>query len=95
MSTVCVGDAITYIKNIVGSDASPANEIPDGWSLMQWINHEIHQRFPGKIGIAEDMKVNTWVTQSTGAGGAGFNAQWDSELSIRFGNPSSLVMTIA
>ena len=72
-------DAITYIKNILGSDSSPANEIPDGWSLMQWINHELHQRFPGKISIAEDMKVNAWVTQSTGAGGAGFNAQWDSE----------------
>ena len=72
-------DAITYIKNILGSDSSPANDIPDGWSLMQWINHELHQRFPGKIGIAEDMKVNAWVTQSTGAGGAGFNAQWDSE----------------
>ena len=72
-------DAITYIKNILGSDSSPANDIPDGWSLMQWINHEIHQRFPGKISIAEDMKVNAWVTQSTGAGGAGFNAQWDSE----------------
>jgi len=72
-------DAITYIKNILGSDSSPANDIPDGWSLMQWINHETHQRFPGKISIAEDMKVNAWVTQSTGAGGAGFNAQWDSE----------------
>jgi 1,4-alpha-glucan branching enzyme len=72
-------DAITYIKNVLGSDSSPANEIPDGWSLMQWINHETHQRFPGKISIAEDMKVNAWVTQSTGAGGAGFNAQWDSE----------------
>ena len=72
-------DAITYIKNILGSDSSPANDIPDGWSLMQWINDEIRQRFPGKISIAEDMKVNAWVTQSTGAGGAGFNAQWDSE----------------
>ncbi len=72
-------DAITYIKNILGSDASPANDIPDGWSLMQGINHEIHQRFPGRISIAEDMKVNAWVTKSTGAGGAGFNAQWDSE----------------
>jgi len=72
-------DAITYIKNILGSDTSPANDIPDGWSLMQWINHETHQRFPGKISIAEDMKKNAWVTKDTGAGGAGFNAQWDSE----------------
>jgi 1,4-alpha-glucan branching enzyme len=72
-------DAITYIKNIVGSDSSPANDIPDGWSLMQWINHKIHQRFSGRIGIAEDMKVNAWVTKDVGAGGAGFNAQWDSE----------------
>ena len=72
-------DAVTYIKNILGSDSSPDNDIPDGWSLMQWINQEIHQRFPGRIGIAEDMKVNAWVTQDTGAGGAGFNAQWDSE----------------
>jgi 1,4-alpha-glucan branching enzyme len=72
-------DAITYIKNILGSDSSPADDIPDGWSLMQWINDEIRQRFPGRISIAEDMKVNAWVTQSSGAGGAGFNAQWDSE----------------
>jgi 1,4-alpha-glucan branching enzyme len=72
-------DAITYIKNILGSDSSPVNDIPDGWNLMQWINNEIRQRFPGRISIAEDMKANAWVTQSTGAGGAGFNAQWDSE----------------
>ena len=72
-------DAITYIKNILGSDSDQTKDIPDGWSLMQWINQEIHQRFPGRIGIAEDMKKNAWVTQDTGAGGAGFNAQWDSE----------------
>jgi 1,4-alpha-glucan branching enzyme len=72
-------DGVTYIKNILGSDSSPADDIPDGWSLMQWINDEIRQRFPGRISIAEDMKVNAWVTQNTGAGGAGFNAQWDSE----------------
>jgi len=70
-------DAITYIKNIAGSDSSPADDIPDGWSLMQWINDEIRQRFPSGISIAEDTKVNSWVTQSSGAGGAGFNAQWD------------------
>ncbi len=72
-------DGITSIRNIEGNDKDPANDIPDGWSLMQWINEEIGQRFPGKISIAEDMKANAWVTKDVGAGGAGFNAQWDSE----------------
>ena len=47
-------DMITYIKNIDGNDANPANDIPEGWSLMQWINEEIQQRFPGKISIGEE-----------------------------------------
>jgi 1,4-alpha-glucan branching enzyme len=72
-------DAISYIKNIEGNEANPANDIPEGWSLMQWINEEIQQNFPGKISIAEDLKNNAWVAKDVGAGGAGFNAQWDSE----------------
>ncbi|MGA2532136.1 MAG: alpha-amylase family glycosyl hydrolase [Candidatus Aminicenantales bacterium] len=72
-------DAISYIRNIEGRDADPPGDIPDGWSLMQWINEEIRQRFPGKISIAEGMHNNAWVTKDAGAGGAGFNAQWDSE----------------
>ena len=71
-------DAIPYIRNIDGRD-DPADDIPEGWSLMQWINEEIRQRFPGKISIAEGMHKNVWVTKDVGAGGAGFNAQWDSE----------------
>jgi len=72
-------DGITYIKNIEGSDSNPADDIPAGWSLMQWINEETRSRFPSKIRIAEDMKNNAWVTREVGAGGAGFNTQWDSE----------------
>jgi 1,4-alpha-glucan branching enzyme len=72
-------DMIAYIKSIDGSDDDPANDIPDGWSLMQWINEEIRQRFPGKISIGESMKNNPWVIKDVGAGGAGFNAQWDAE----------------
>ena len=72
-------DAITYIKNIGGNEGNPSDDIPEGWSLMQWINEEIERRFPGKISIAEDLKNNTWVTKDMEAGGAGFHAQWDSE----------------
>ncbi|MGA7965061.1 MAG: alpha-amylase family glycosyl hydrolase [Gammaproteobacteria bacterium] len=71
-------DAIPYIRNIEGRDADPPDDIPEGWSLMQWINVEIQQRFPEKISIAEGMHNNAWVTKDVGAGGAGFNAQWDS-----------------
>jgi len=72
-------DMIVYIKNIDGNDGNPANDIPDGWSLMQWVNVEIQQRFPGKISIAEGMHKNAWVIKDVGAGGAGFNAQWDAD----------------
>ena len=72
-------DMIVYIKSIDGNAGNPANDIPEGWSLMQWINVEIQQRFPGKISIAEGMHKNAWVTKDAGAGGAGFNAQWDAE----------------
>ena len=72
-------DMIVFIKSIDGNAGNPANDIPDGWSLMQWINVEIQQRFPGKISIAEGMHKNRWVTKDVGAGGAGFNAQWDAD----------------
>jgi 1,4-alpha-glucan branching enzyme len=71
-------DMIAYIKSIDGSDDNPDNNIPEGWSLMQWINGEIQRLFPGKISIGESMKNNPWVTKDVGAGGAGFNAQWDA-----------------
>ena len=69
-------DMIIYIQSI---DGNPATNIPEGWSLMQWINVKIHQQFPGKISIGESMRNNPWVTKDVGAGGAGFNAQWDAE----------------
>jgi 1,4-alpha-glucan branching enzyme len=72
-------DMIVYIKSIDGNFGNPANDIPDGWSLMQWINEEIQRLFPYKISIAEGMHKNPWVTKDVGAGGAGFNAQWDAD----------------
>jgi 1,4-alpha-glucan branching enzyme len=73
-------DATNYIRNI-GYGGDQATGIPDGWNLMQWINNEIDARHPGgdKISIAEDMQNNEWVTKDSGAGGAGFDAQWDAD----------------
>jgi 1,4-alpha-glucan branching enzyme len=67
-------DGTAYIRerDIGGPD------IPEGWSLMQWINDEIDAAFPQKISIAEDMRDNEWLTKTTGAGGAGFDSQWDA-----------------
>src|SRR5689334_10807268 len=70
-------DATAFIRNLYGTD-DPASDIPDGWSLMQWINDEIDARVPWKITIAEDLRGNEWITKPTREGGAGFDAQWDA-----------------
>lgn len=54
-------------------------DIPEGWSLIQWINDEIQREHPGTIVIAEDLRSNEWLTKSTGEGGAGFGSQWDEQ----------------
>ncbi len=66
-------DGTAYIRerNIGGPD------IPEGWSLMQWINDAIDAAHSQKICIAEDMRDNDWITRTTGEGGAGFDSQWD------------------
>ncbi len=52
-------------------------DLPEGWSLFQWCNNEIDSLFPGKLSVAEDFDDNDWITKTTGAGGAGFDSQWD------------------
>ena len=71
-------DATSYIRNAHGHDGDSGADIAEGWSLMQAINVEIDGRQPWKIIIAEDLQGNEWLTKETGAGGAGFDAQWDS-----------------
>lgn len=55
-------------------------DIPEGWSLMQWVNDEINSSQPWKINTAEDLfnAPNDWITKTTGEGGAGFDSQWDA-----------------
>jgi 1,4-alpha-glucan branching enzyme len=52
-------------------------ELPDGWSLLQWLNNEIDAADSGKLIICEDLGGNDWMTKTTGEGGAGFDSQWD------------------
>ncbi len=68
-------DATQFIRKI---DDSGDRDLPDGWSLLQWMNSQIAQKFTGRITIAEDLKNNEWLTKEVGAGGAGFDSQWDA-----------------
>ena len=66
------------IRNRCGNNNDPGDDLPDGWSLLQWINNEIQASQPWKITIAEDLQNNEWITKDTGAGGAGFGSQWEA-----------------
>jgi 1,4-alpha-glucan branching enzyme len=70
-------DMTLYIRQ-VRAEGDSGCDLPEGWSLVQWINGEIRKRFPGKITIAEDLQNNEWLTKDVGAGGAGFGSQWDA-----------------
>jgi 1,4-alpha-glucan branching enzyme len=72
-------DATGYIRNVNGSNDDRGADLPDGWSLMQWINSEIHDRQPWKITIAEDMQDNARITKEVEAGGLGFGSQWGAQ----------------
>jgi 1,4-alpha-glucan branching enzyme len=68
-------DCTQFIRTLDGSND---HDLPEGWSLLQWINDQIARKFPGRITIAEDLQNNKWLTKDVGAGGAGFGAQWDA-----------------
>jgi 1,4-alpha-glucan branching enzyme len=68
-------DCTQFIRTVDGSND---RELPEGWSLLQWINDQVSQNYPGRIAIAEDLQNNEWITKDVGAGGAGFGSQWDS-----------------
>ena len=70
-------DSVINIRNRNGN-SDPAGDLPDGWSLLQWVNNDIRVSQPWKITIAEDLQDNEWITKPTGAGGAGFGTQWDA-----------------
>jgi 1,4-alpha-glucan branching enzyme len=68
-------DCTQFIRTVNGSDSQ---DLPEGWSLLQWINSQVAEKFAGRITIAEDLQHNRWITRDVGAGGAGFGSQWDA-----------------
>lgn len=68
-------DMTLFIRSV---DGTPQSEIPEGWSMAQWINRSIGEKFPQAITIAEDLQNNEWLTKPVDFGGAGFNSQWDA-----------------
>jgi 1,4-alpha-glucan branching enzyme len=71
-------DATLFIRNSRGFNNHPETDIPEGWSLMQWLNDEVQRIYPGRITIAEDIQQNEWMTKPVKEGGAGFSTQWDT-----------------
>ena len=68
-------DCTQFIRTI---DGSPERDLPEGWSLLQWLNAGIAENYPGRLTIAEDLQNNKWLTMDVGDGGAGFGSQWDA-----------------
>ena len=69
-------DMTAFIRNAHGRNDDPGSDLPDGWTLMQWINEEIEESTPGAFTIAEDLQDNAFLTKAQKDGGAGFSAQW-------------------
>ena len=67
-------DMTLYIRSIAGNGG---DDIHEGWTLAQWINRDVSERFPGKITIAEDLRSNADITNPQDWGGANFATQWD------------------
>jgi 1,4-alpha-glucan branching enzyme len=69
-------DMTLYVRS-VRADGEP--NLPDGWSLLQWINGEIRDKHPNTLTVAEDLQKSDWVTKPPADGGAGFGTQWDDQ----------------
>ena len=69
-------DMTLYMRSVDGNES---RSIPEGFSLAQWINREVQNRYPGKITIAEDLRNNQSITAHESDGGANFGSQWDAQ----------------
>ena len=70
-------DSTIFIRNVKGQNDDPANDLPDGWRLLQEINQTAEKTKPGAMTIAEDVAGNDFIGKPVSEGGAGFSAQWE------------------
>ena len=71
-------DMLPFMRCISGADDGQ-DDIPEAYELIQNINSAIHQEFPNKMSIAEDLHKHHFITDSVENGGCGFTTQWDAE----------------
>lgn len=83
-------DMTLFIRNVKGN-GDVGCDLPDGWSLLQWINSSIREKYPNKIAIAEDLQDSDYLTRPAEEGGAGFHCQWDA----RFVHPIREAVTLS
>lgn len=72
-------DSVVNIRNVEGNDNDPDNDLPDGWSLLQWITSEVKAQKPMAFTIAEDLQANEFITKKQDESGAGFDTQWEPQ----------------
>jgi 1,4-alpha-glucan branching enzyme len=65
-------DSTINIRTAAGRDNG------DGWQTLQRANDWVNHNASWKLMIAEDLQNNEWLDKGTGAGGAGFDTQWDA-----------------
>ncbi|MDQ8181052.1 alpha-amylase family glycosyl hydrolase [Pelagicoccus sp. SDUM812005] len=58
--------------------ADGAEELPDGFDLLRWINKDARSLPQNKVLIAEDLQNEPSLTEDIEHGGGGFHAQWDA-----------------
>jgi len=74
-------DATAIIRLLDTEDTSNARALEEGNRFLKNLNGEIQSKFPHKILIAEDLRMDPNVTAPLSEGGLGFDCQWGTGFS--------------
>jgi 1,4-alpha-glucan branching enzyme len=70
-------DSTIFMRNVQGQHNDPANDLSEGWHILQRLTSLARKINPDALLIAEDVGANDYITAPDAAGGAGFTAQWE------------------